>query len=197
MLKRKLVRKSEWQRLKETLEVYQTDVSIATNFVREIEKGNLDASIGENKSSSELTDSLVAMRDQMKKFSKEEQERSWVNEGMAKFVDILRSRENENLQTLADNVIRNLIRYLGANQGGIFLLNDEEASDTFLELVACYAYDRKKFLQKRVEIGEGIVGQVVLEKRSIYMTKVPQDLCGSPPAGRRLAQKYSGRSPET
>ncbi len=155
------------------LENYKTDIITATEFVREIEKGNLDVPIGVNESSSELTASLVSMRDQMKKFSEEERERSWVNEGMAKFVDILRSRKNENLSTLADNVIRNLVSYLQANQGGLFLLNDENKSDTFLELVACYAYDRKKFLQKRVEIGEGILGQVVLEKQSLYMTEVP------------------------
>jgi GAF domain-containing protein len=63
---------------------------------------------------------------------------------------------------------------MGMNQGGLFLL-ESEGSDEHLNLAACYAYERKKYLTRRVEIGEGLIGQCFLEKDIIYMTKVPQD----------------------
>ena len=44
-----------------------------------------------------------------------------------------------------------------------------------LRLRASYAYDRKKFISKRVEIGEGIIGQCYLEAQTIYMAKVPNN----------------------
>ena len=81
----------------EELNSVKKEVSGATAFVKEIEKGNLDADIKNSGTSTELIQSLAAMRDQMKKFSLEEKQRSWINEGLAKFVEILRSKnENQN-----------------------------------------------------------------------------------------------------
>jgi GAF domain-containing protein len=42
-------------------------------------------------------------------------------------------------------------------------------------LIACYAYDRKKFFHKRMEMGEGLVGQCILDSDSIYMDEVPDN----------------------
>jgi len=175
MLHRKLVKESEWNEVKLNLQSLNTTVANATKFVREIEHGNLDVALEENESSSELNISLIAMRDQMKKFSLAEQERSWVNEGLARFVDILRSRDNDTLKRLSENILQNLVSYLKANQGALFLVNDDDEQNIFLEMSACYAYDRKKHLEKQLALGEGMAGQAVLEKGTIYMTDIPKD----------------------
>ncbi len=46
---------------------------------------------------------------------------------------------------------------------------------TFSELVSCYAYEKRKYVEKRVNIGEGLTGQCLLEGNTLYMTEVPQD----------------------
>jgi methyl-accepting chemotaxis protein len=118
--------------------------------------------------------SLLSMRNNLKKASEEDKKRSWATEGLAKFVDILRSN-NAQTANLSENILTNLVKYLKANQGTMFVVNDDNERDIHLELVACYAYDRKKYVEKRIEIGEGLVGQAYLEKDIIFLTEVPDN----------------------
>lgn len=68
-------------------------------------------------------------------------------------------------------VIKNLVRYLEANQGAIFIINDEN----MIELTAAFAYERRRSLEKQIQIGEGIVGRCVQENETIYMTDIPEN----------------------
>jgi len=43
-----------------------------------------------------------------------------------------------------------------------------------LQLRACYAYNRKKFITKEVALGEGLIGQAYLESNTIYLKEIPQ-----------------------
>jgi len=67
-----------------------------------------------------------------------------------------------------------MIQYLSANQGGFFLLEDEQSAAPYLNLIAAYAYDRQKFMQKRINVGEGLIGNCVLEKQTIYLKDIPK-----------------------
>ena len=106
----------------------------------------------------------------LKKSADEDSKRNWTSEGLANFADILRS--NNDLKTLSNTIISNLIKYVKANQGAIFMLEDQPKNH--LELIACYAYDRQKYLNKTIEIGEGLVGQCFQEKGRIFLTEVPE-----------------------
>ena len=121
----------------------------------------------------EMQRSLLTAREEEIKRKIEEDQRRWTNEGLAKFGDILR-QNNDNLTELADGVLSNLVHYIDANQGGIFIYNEDEPGNEFFQMIAAYAYNRKKFLQKEFVIGEGLVGTAALEKKTIYMTDVPQ-----------------------
>lgn len=170
----KLVKKNYLAALRELIAQKEKAIEHASHFVKEIEKGNLDIEFVSD--TSEETDSLkaslISMRDQLKKISLDEKERNWVTEGLAKFADILR-KDSDDIHHLADNVLSNLIKYMGINQGALFILNEDDSDDPYLELTACYAYNRKKFLEKRINIGEGLLGQAFLEKESIYLTEIP------------------------
>ncbi len=153
------------------------EVDQATDFVKQIEQGNLevryngDDRIDENNL---LASSLISMRNQMKQFAIDEKQRNWTTEGLASFVDILRSK-NDDLQALSDTIVSNLVRYMGANQGALYILNDDDPQNMFLEMAACYAYERKKFNDRRIALGEGMTGQVVLEKQTLYRSDIPRD----------------------
>ena len=40
-------------------------------------------------------------------------------------------------------------------------------------MAACFAYDRQKFIEKKIEIGEGLIGACFKEAKTIYMTQIP------------------------
>ncbi|HUW07358.1 MAG TPA: PAS domain-containing protein [Williamwhitmania sp.] len=150
-------------------------------FAREIGKGNLNAEFNLLGSNDLLGKSLLDMRQSLKEareqedLRKEEEERqNWATKGLALFGDILR-RNNDNLHELSYEIIQNLVTYLGANQGGVFVINDSDPSQLVLEMTASYAYDRRKFLEKTVVPGEGMVGRCFQERKRIYMTAVPNN----------------------
>lgn len=152
-----------------------------SGFALEIGRGNYNSDFKPLSDDDVLGNSLLRMRDDLKaaaieeaKRKREDEQRNWATTGVAKFSDILR-HDNDKLDTLSYNVVSNLVVYLDANQGGIFLINDNNKSDVYIELVACYAYNRKKFLQKKIQLGEGLVGRCIMEKETIYLSDVPVD----------------------
>ena len=176
ILSHTLIRNAQFSDLQQLVKKQQSEIASATRFVKEIEHGNLDATLDSEHGADQdvLASSLTSMRDQMKQFANEEKQRNWVTQGLAQFVDILRSK-NDHLAELTDNIIRNLIKYLNANQGALYILKDNNPKEVYLEMAACYAYNRKKHLNNRIELGQGMAGQVVLEKSTLYMTDVPND----------------------
>jgi len=149
-------------------------------FVDKLRNGNTDTEY-EPGEDDHLGQSMLALRDELKKNQeeeaqrrKEDEQRHWVSEGLAKFGDILR-QDTDNLEQLSHKIISNLVKYCGATQGALFIINGEEDGDRHLEMTSCYAYDRHKFPEKRVEIGEGLLGATVMEQETTYMTDVPQD----------------------
>lgn len=172
-----IIKKTNLNALQQQLSLYQSQITSATQFIKAIEQGNLDIQYNNTDEAGDensLASSLVSMRNQMKKFSSEEKQRNWVTEGLARFADILRSK-NDDQAALTNQVISSLVKYMEANQGALYILDDEDPNNITLELVACYAYNRQKHLNQRFALGEGIIGQVVLEKNTTYLKTLPKD----------------------
>jgi PAS domain S-box-containing protein len=139
-------------------------------FAEQLSKGNLQTEYsGETIDS--LGESLLAMRKSLTASQVREDQERFHTTGLAEVGELLRKHSN-NLSELGDKVIEKLVKYLKANQGGLFTLNEQEQT---LTLLASRAWERKKFLQKTVSLGEGLLGQAALEKESIHITEVPED----------------------
>lgn len=148
-------------------------------FALNIEKGNFDSDLKVLSNDDILGNALIDMRNSLTKAAQEEENRKeddmrrrWANEGLAKFGEILR-QNNDNMEVLAKSIIKELIHTLGANQGGLFLLNEEDESDPFFELVAAFAYNRHKYKAKKILAGEGLIGACTIEKKTIHLTEIP------------------------
>lgn len=164
-----------------SVEINETLESLkdATEFVTAISEGNLDMSYKETLDSgyvqgrNKLADSLIAMQVKLKAMNEEERKRQWANEGLTKFVEILRS--NDNIAALGDNIISGLVKYTHSNQGGLYILNDDDAANKHLELISMFAFDTKKFDQQKIKLGQGILGQTFLERETTYLKEIPEE----------------------
>jgi len=147
----------------------------ATALISTLQKGDAGFILSEQLAHTALGESLQSLKIHLDQVAKEESQRNWTNNGLASFSDILRNKQSLDFESLTNEILRQLVIYLEVNQGAIFIMEGDSPENTYLQMVACYAYNRKKHLNKRVEIGEGLVGQCVLEKQPCYMTQVPRD----------------------
>ncbi len=142
-------------------------------FVLDITNGNFSAQLDANSKDDSLVENLNHMKERLKINTEDEQKRSWVNVGLAKIGEILRSSSLNDEKAFYNNIISFTSKYINANQGSLFVLNDDDEQHKFLELKSCYAYDKKRFVEKTIEIGEGLLGQCYVEKEYIFLTEVP------------------------
>jgi len=107
------------------------------------------------------------------KHETEDRQRKWVSDGIAHINDILRSA-GDDIKVLGNELIESLVSLTGSCVGGLFIVNNENSSSPFAELMASYAFDRRKQIQKHIAINEGLVGRCVLENETIHITDVPK-----------------------
>ncbi len=151
-----------------------------TDFAKSIGDGRYDMEFEPLSSQDVLGNSLLSMRENLVKAQKEEKKRQyednlrkWSNEGLAQFNELLRQGAGD-IDKLTGDIVRHLVNFLDANQSGLFLLNDNNKEDIYLELVATYAYNRERKKQKKIYLGEGLVGMCAVEKSTVYLNDIPE-----------------------
>lgn len=151
-----------------------------SEFAKAIGNGNFDIEYKPLSSQDKLGNALLNMRKSLKNAKKEETKRlkeeqitQWTVKGRAKFTEIIRA--SNDLKTISERLVSNMVKYIGANQGGVFNYNDAQSDHESIELLAAYAYNRKKYMQKKVPKNDGLLWTCALEKSTIYITEIPKD----------------------
>ncbi|WP_448520281.1 GAF domain-containing protein [Rhodoflexus sp.] len=147
-------------------------LSKLSDFAIQIGNGNYEVNYQKLSENDVLGNSLLNMRDNLKKLAEADARRNWANEGAAKFADILRSTSHS-IPTLAKTVLAELIKYVEVNQGCFFVMS-QQSQEPQLELVATFAWNRQRIRNKIVKWGEGLVGQAWVEKDTLFLTEIPQ-----------------------
>lgn len=164
----------------ESINILVQNLNNTRDFAIEVGNGNLETDINVFNNEGELGSKLVEMREKLLELSKQqekqkldEKRRSWANEGMAIIADILR-KDHADMRELGFVVLKTLVNYIDAVQGALYI-TDEKDNAKMLELVATYAYNRRKFREDKIAFGQGLVGSCAVEKEAIYMTEIPGD----------------------
>jgi hypothetical protein len=121
-----------------------------------------------------LQNNLRQASEEEQRRKKEDNERIWTAEGIAKINDILRN-SSDKLEDLAFSLIREIVTFTSSQVGALYILNDDGNGEIYAEMIAAYAYDRQKFINKKINAGEGLVGRCVQENETVYLTEVPEN----------------------
>ncbi len=144
-----------------------------SHFVNKISVGQYHEVIDKNFASDELGIKLEELKGRLKINQEEEVKRNWTNLGLAKIGEILRNSTLSDTNNLYNNVLSFTVKYLNITQGALFIVNDDTETDKYLQMVSCFAYEKRKYADKRIEIGEGLVGQCYLEREYFMLTEIP------------------------
>jgi len=135
----------------------------------QIEKINLEKNINER------TQEVRSQHDELIKHKEKEQEQSWLNNGVAIVNDILADNKDD-FKVLSSKVLKQLIKYVGATTGVLYMLNNDDEKEQAFELIADYGCNNEIRKNKTtVHISTGNYGIVFSENREIIMNDVPEN----------------------
>jgi len=79
------------------------------------------------------------------------------------------------ISAFADTIMREMAPELSAQVGLFYHAKKDKNNELLLALVGSYAYKQRKNLSNEFSLGEGLVGQCALERKSILLEKIPDD----------------------
>ncbi len=159
------------------IDYLKRNLAEASEFIKEVTNRNYSVSwtgLTENLAEfnrDNLAGNLIKMRDHMKEVKVKDDQHLWTVNGLAMFSDIIRNNMND-ISVFADRIMSELVKYVGANQAAFFVVNEDHE---MLELKGCFAYDRKKFVERGIEKGHGLAGQCWIDKQFIELREIPND----------------------
>lgn len=122
----------------------------------------------------QLGRALTNMTHRLRAATENNKLQNWLKDGQTSLNAQMSGEQN--ITTLAENVIRFLATYLKAQVGAFYLMEQVRLQSTSrLKLISSYAFMKRKGLANEFEVGEGVIGQAALEKQMILITEVPAD----------------------
>jgi CheY-like chemotaxis protein/signal transduction histidine kinase/HAMP domain-containing protein len=117
----------------------------------------------------ELKDNINTMIDNLRLTTDRNNEQDWLKTNLARFTGMLQGQRD--LATVGRMLLSELTPLVNAQQGVIYQMESEEAPS--LQLLSAFADDGKDGHPRHLELGEGLLGQCVVEKRNMLITDLP------------------------
>ncbi|WP_132050937.1 HAMP domain-containing protein [Pseudocnuella soli] len=169
-----------WKNLTENVNQLAENLTIQVRAISEVAlsvtKGELTRTIrveakGELE---ELKDTINQMIANLKETTLRNQEQDWLKGNLAKFTQMLQGQKD--LHTVTRKILSELAQVVNAQQGMFYILEqDENFENQKLKLFSAYAYGQELEMAKEFGLGQGLIGQVALEKERILLTNVPKN----------------------
>jgi signal transduction histidine kinase/DNA-binding response OmpR family regulator/HAMP domain-containing protein len=170
-----------WKNLTENVnqlaENLTTQVRAISDVASAVTKGDLTQMIrveakGEVE---ELKDTINQMIANLKETTLRNQEQDWLKSNLAKFTQMLQGQKD--LNTVTRRILSELAQVVNAQQGMFYILEQDENDLDInkLKLFSAYAFNEELDITKEFALGQGLVGQVAVEKERILLNNVPRE----------------------
>jgi HAMP domain-containing protein/signal transduction histidine kinase/DNA-binding response OmpR family regulator len=120
-----------------------------------------------------LKDNINQMIANLRATTQKNTEQDWLKTNLAKFTRMLQGQRD--LETVSRLILKELAPLVQAQQGVFYMMDGGASGEAMLKLLSSYAYRERKSLSNQFRLGEGLVGQCVLEKERILISEVPDD----------------------
>lgn len=107
-----------------------------------------------------------------KQLLEQAEEHSWIQTKIAEIATAY--PEAKDAQMLAELIISKLVPMVGASFG-VFYFKHDEGKNPYLQKLASYAYSKNLAEYESFQMGEGLIGQCALEKKTLLLNQVPND----------------------
>ncbi len=150
------------------------EINLSTKFI-----GGLSGSQSQVKLSaiaelgSPLSQSIVQLNKKLEELESQRKANDWSLKGQAVFAELV-TQYNDNFEILVEEVTKQFVKTLDAKQGVLYVINRSLDIDS-MDVKSCYAYAQKKTNSSSFTKGEGLIGQVWQEERSLYLKDIPED----------------------
>jgi signal transduction histidine kinase/HAMP domain-containing protein/ActR/RegA family two-component response regulator len=119
----------------------------------------------------ELKDNVNQMIANLKETTRANREQYWLKTNLARLSGLMQGHRD--LRALASLIMSELTPLVSAHHGAFFQVQEDDDSKQTLELTASYGFRLDAARATRVTMGESLVGQAALEKKTILVTQVP------------------------
>ncbi len=169
-----------WKNLTENVNQLAANLTTQVRAISEVAsavtQGDLTRTIGvEAKGEVEaLKDTINQMIANLKATTLRNQEQDWLKSNLAKFTQMLQGQKE--LHSVTKKILSELATVVTAQHGLFYILQeDEKFLDSKLNLIASYAFVKRKNAPTQYAMGEGLIGQVAIEKERMLLSNVPKD----------------------
>jgi HAMP domain-containing protein/signal transduction histidine kinase len=119
-----------------------------------------------------LKDNINQMIVNLKETTQKNAEQDWLKTNLARFSAMMQGQRD--LEAVSRLIMSELTPLVSAHHGAFFLVDSQE-SRPVLKLTSSFAWRMRKDVPTSFELGEGLVGQCALEKKTMLVTHAPPD----------------------
>jgi signal transduction histidine kinase/HAMP domain-containing protein/ActR/RegA family two-component response regulator len=171
-----------WQRLTENVNVLAGNLTSQVRAIAAVATavtaGDLTRQIAVDASGevAELKDNINQMVANLKEATRTNQEQDWLKTNLARLSSLMQGHRD--LATVASLVLSELAPLVSAQQAAFFLVREDAdgsaPGSTTVEFTAGYGVQNPDAV-RRFALGESLVGQAALDKRTVLVTEAPPD----------------------